>query len=212
MKKGGLIGCGFFAQNHLHAWRGMNGAEIVAICDRDPERVSEAASAFGIARTYSDAGAMLEAEDLDFVDIATTVSTHRPLVELAASHGRHIICQKPFAESLEDGAAMVAACRKAGVHLMVHENFRWQSAIRAVKKRLEAGVVGRPHVGSIGGITHHPGLVEDRGRALLTLGHRGIDRKRLAEGEPVGRAIAAQRAREGEKPGVAAAEGLAGRA
>ena len=147
MKKGGLIGCGFFAQNHLHAWRDIDGAEIVAICDRDPERLSATASAFGIARTYSDAGAMLEAEALDFVDVATTVATHRPLVELAASHGRHVICQKPFAENLEDGATMVAACRKAGVHLMVHENFRWQSAIRAVRKRLDAGVIGRPFWG-----------------------------------------------------------------
>jgi predicted dehydrogenase len=147
VKKGGLIGCGFFAQNHLHAWRDIDGAEIVAICDRDPERLSATASAFGICRTYSDARAMLEAEALDFVDIATTVATHRPLVELAASHGRHVICQKPFAENLEDGATMVTACRKAGVHLMVHENFRWQSAIRAVRKRLDAGVIGRPFWG-----------------------------------------------------------------
>lgn len=147
MKKGGLIGCGFFAQNHLHAWRDIGGAGIVALCDRDAERLSATASAFGVARTYADAAEMLDAEDLDFVDIATTVATHRPLVELAAARRCHVICQKPFAAGLHEGAAMVSACRKAGVRLMVHENFRWQSAIRAVKQRLDAGAIGRPFWG-----------------------------------------------------------------
>ena len=73
MLRGALIGCGFFAANHLNAWRDVEGAEIVALCDRDPARLAEAAARFGIARTYADAGEMLAAEGLDFVDIATTV-------------------------------------------------------------------------------------------------------------------------------------------
>lgn len=189
MKKGGLIGCGFFSQNHLHAWRDVEGAEIVALCDRDPERLAAAASAFGIARTYADAEAMLEAEDLDFVDVATTVATHRPLVELAAAHGRHVICQKPFAESLKEGAAMVAACRKAGVHLMVHENFRWQSAIRAVKRRLEDGVVGRPFWGrcsfrsAFDVYARQPYLAEDERFIIQDLGIHILDIARFLFGE-----------------------------
>jgi predicted dehydrogenase len=149
MLKGALIGCGFFAQNHLHAWRDIDGTEIVALCDRDPERLAATAKAFGIECTYADAEELLRIEALDFVDIATTVSTHRPLVELAAAHGRHVICQKPFAETLEDGAAMVAACDAAGVRLMVHENFRWQSAIRAVRKELDDGAIGGPFWGRV---------------------------------------------------------------
>jgi D-apiose dehydrogenase len=72
-------------------------------------------------------GAMLAAEKLDFVDIITTVESHRPLVELAAGHGLPVICQKPFALDMADARAMVEACERAGVPLMVHENFRWQS-------------------------------------------------------------------------------------
>ncbi|MAP18220.1 MAG: oxidoreductase, partial [Aurantimonas sp.] len=45
--KGALIGCGFFAQNQLHAWRDIDGAEIVALCDRDPERLAATAETFG---------------------------------------------------------------------------------------------------------------------------------------------------------------------
>jgi len=142
MLKGGLIGCGFFAMNHLHAWRDVEGAGITALCDRDPERLARAAEAFGIARTYADAAEMLAAEALDFVDVATTVATHRPLVELAAAAGVHVICQKPFASSMADARAMVAAADAAGRTLMVHENFRWQSAIRRAREEMPA--IGRP--------------------------------------------------------------------
>jgi predicted dehydrogenase len=149
MLKGALIGCGFFAQNHLHAWRDIAGAGIVALCDRDEERLRATAAAFGIERTYTDAAAMLEAETLDFADIATTVASHRPLVELMAAYGLATICQKPFANTLEDGAAMVEACHNAGVPLMVHENFRWQSPIRAVKDCLTSGAIGEPFWGRV---------------------------------------------------------------
>ena len=88
MLRGGLIGCGFFAVNHMHGWRDVEGAEIVAICDRDPERLTDVGDQFGIARRYADAAEMLANEKLDFVDIATTVTSHRPLVELAARRRR----------------------------------------------------------------------------------------------------------------------------
>jgi predicted dehydrogenase len=147
--RGGLIGCGFFAVNQIHGWRDAKGADLVAICDRDPARLKLVGDQFGIGRRYTDAAAMLAGEELDFVDIATTVESHRPLVELTLSHGLPTICQKPFAPTLEDGKAMVAAARRAGVPLMVHENFRWQSAIRAVKSIIDSGEIGVPYFGRI---------------------------------------------------------------
>lgn len=146
---GALIGCGFFAVNQMHAWRDIDGASIVAICDRDPERLSIVGDQFGVARRYTDAEALFSAETLDFVDIATTVGSHRPLVEMAAAHRVPVICQKPFAPTLADAKAMVAACAKAGVPLMVHENFRWQSPIQAVRAVLDSGEIGTPFFGRI---------------------------------------------------------------
>jgi D-apiose dehydrogenase len=147
MFRGGLIGCGFFAANHLNAWAEVGGAEIVALCDRDPARLAAAAQRFGVGRTHADAAEMLAAERLDFVDIATTVPTHRPLVELAARAGVNMICQKPFADGMADARAMVAAAAAAGRTLMVHENFRWQSAIR--RARAEMAAIGRPFWGRV---------------------------------------------------------------
>ncbi|MBX2853940.1 MAG: Gfo/Idh/MocA family oxidoreductase [Rhodobacteraceae bacterium] len=149
MKTGALIGCGFFAENHLHAWRDVAGAEISAICDRDPERLRIVGEMFGIDRRYADAEQMLTDGSFDFVDIATTVASHRPLVELVAQSGAHIICQKPFADSMTDARAMVAAANAAGLSLMVHENFRWQSAIRAAKALIDDGSIGEPFWGRV---------------------------------------------------------------
>src|SRR5258706_7256592 len=147
--RGALIGCGFFARNHLHAWRETEGAEIVALCDADRDRLEAAGKDFGVERLYTDAAAMLREAQPDFVDIATTAASHRPLVELAARAGVAAICQKPFAPSLADARAMVAACERAGVPLMVHENFRWQAAIQAVGRALRDGAIGAPFWGRV---------------------------------------------------------------
>jgi len=147
--KGALIGCGFFARNQLHAWRDIDGVEIVALCDRDAGRLNDAGDQFGIERRYSDAGEMFADGGFDFVDIATTAPSHRPLVEMAAEAGVHIICQKPFAENMADARAMVAAAEAAGKVLMVHENFRWQSAVRAAIDALRSGAIGTPFFGRV---------------------------------------------------------------
>jgi predicted dehydrogenase len=147
--RGGVIGCGFFSINHLHGWRDIEGASIVALCDRDPARLALVGDQFGIARRYADAAQMLTDERLDFVDVATTVASHRPLVELAARHGVAAICQKPFALSMADARAMVQACEAAGVPLMVHENFRWQSPIQALRARIDTGAIGKPFWGRV---------------------------------------------------------------
>jgi predicted dehydrogenase len=149
MLRCGLIGCGFFAANHLNAWAEVPGAEIVALCDRDEGRLAETAAAFRVGQTYADAAEMLRRAELDFVDIATTVPSHRPLVELAAGAGVHMICQKPLAGSMADARAMVAAADAAGRTLMVHENFRWQSAIRRAAAELAAGAIGAPFWGRV---------------------------------------------------------------
>lgn len=189
MLNGAIIGCGFFADNHLHAWRDIEGAQIVAACDRDPARLNHVRDAFGIDRLYDDAAAMLEAEDIDFVDIATTAPTHRPLVELSARHGLHIICQKPFAESMEDGRAMARAAADAGVTLMVHENFRWQSAIRAAKAKIEEGAIGAPFWGRVSFRSAHdvyaaqPYLATDEKFIIQDLGIHILDIARFLFGD-----------------------------
>lgn len=168
---GGLIGCGFFSTNHLHGWNGVEGARIVAICDRDPVRLASLGDQFDVAARYLDASAMLANEKLDFVDIATTAPSHRSLVELAAEKGVPVICQKPFATSLEDARAMVEVCERSAVPLMVHENFRWQSPIQAVRAAIESGAIGTPFWGRV---SFRSGYDVFNGQPYLAAGERFI--------------------------------------
>lgn len=183
-----LIGCGFFARNHMQGWRDLPGAEVVAVCDLDPAKAQDFAEAFG-ARPFTDAAAMLAEVRPDVADVATTVASHRPLVELGARHAGAVICQKPFAATLEDGRAMVAACRAAGVPLLVHENFRWQKPWREIAARLRAGEIGAPrflrlsfrHAYDI--YANQPYLAEEPDLALTDVGLHLFDMARALLGE-----------------------------
>ena len=169
--KGALIGCGFFAVNQMHGWRDAEGARIVAICDRDPERLKAVGDAFDIQRRYTAAEDLFADGGFDFVDIATTVGSHRALVEMAARHGVATICQKPIAPTMEDAKAMVSACAKSGVAFMVHENFRWQSPIRAVKAAIDSGAIGEVFWGRI---SFRSGYDVFSGQPYLATGKRFI--------------------------------------
>ena len=139
-----LIGCGFFAHNHVNAWNDIPDAELVAICDLNSERLELAAQLVFGARTFQDPSDLFAWGDFDVVDIATTVNSHHKLVLQAAQHNVHVICQKPFALNLFDAREMTEAVGKTGKVLMVHENFRWQSAIRAVIEDVRNNVIGTP--------------------------------------------------------------------
>ena len=81
----GVIGCGFFAENHLSGWSSMDDVVLAAVCDLDIGKAQSAAERHGASATYSDAAEMLDRERLDFVDIATTMESHAKLVGMAAA-------------------------------------------------------------------------------------------------------------------------------
>lgn len=186
--RGALIGCGFFARNHMHGWAEAEGAEIVAVCDRDRARAEGFAAEFGAA-AWDDAERMLAAVRPDFVDVATTVESHRPLVELALRHGALTICQKPFAASYADGRAMVAAAEAAGRPLIVHENFRWQKPLRLVRAEIAAGSIGDPAFARISFrhgtdiYANQPYLAEVEDLALTDVGLHLFDVARFLTGD-----------------------------
>ena len=137
--RGAIIGCGFFAQFHIEAWLRLPEVELAAACDVDIARARAAAP-----NAYMSAEEMFAVEQLDFVDIATRPDTHLPLVRLAAQHKVPVICQKPMAPDWETCLEMASVAERAGIPLMIHENWRWQPWYRELKQRIDAGDIGRP--------------------------------------------------------------------
>jgi predicted dehydrogenase len=135
----GIAGCGFFAQFHIEGWRRMPEVELAAAADPDLERARKAAP-----RAYATAEQMLDAERLDFVDIATRPDSHAALVRLAASRKIPVICQKPMAPDWAGAVGMVEAAEAAEIPFMIHENWRWQPWYRALKNLIDRGEIGRP--------------------------------------------------------------------
>ena len=199
LKRGALIGCGFFARNHMHAWDGLPGARIVAVCDLDRAKAEAMAARFGVESVFDDAEEMLAAQALDFVDVATTVASHRALVERAVRHAPTVICQKPFAETMEDGRAMVAAAEAAGAALIVHENFRWQAPLLRLKAHVDAGRIGTPAWARVSfrhgydNYVNQPYLREIERFAIMDVGLHLFDVARSLMGEARDVACATQR-------------------
>jgi predicted dehydrogenase len=101
------------------------------------------AAEFGIPAVYDNAEALLTHESVDFIDVVTDVDTHAHFAELGINYGRAVICQKPLAPTIEVARRMVDRARAADVPLLVHENWRWQAPLRAVKPVLESGRLGK---------------------------------------------------------------------
>jgi predicted dehydrogenase len=137
-----MIGAGYFAGFQAEAWQRMSGVQISAVADPSPGKAAAFAAKHGIPRSYTSAAEMLQNESPDFVDIATRPDSHLALTRLAAQHGRHVICQKPMAPSLEDSIAMCEVCEAAGVRLIIHENWRWQPWYREALRLIRSGAIG----------------------------------------------------------------------
>ena len=144
MKRFAVIGCGFWSQYQIAAWEEVGGVELVAVYNRSREKAERIAERFGIPKVYDTAEELFENERLDFVDIITNVETHEKFTLMAARYGVPVICQKPMAPDLESAARMIKACKEAGVPLYIHENWRWQLPIRALKKKMDESVIGKP--------------------------------------------------------------------
>lgn len=136
------VGCGFFGRFQAEAWSRIEGVELVGLCDGDEGRARALADRLGVARVFDDAAVMLRALRPDLLDIATPEASHTALVGTAVEHRTATVCQKPFAGSVAEGMAIVETAERAGVPLLVHENFRFQPWYREARRLMAQGRLG----------------------------------------------------------------------
>jgi len=184
-----IFGAGFWARVQLAAWREVGGAECVAIYNRSRERAEAFARDLGIPAVYDDPAKLLREVQPDFVDNITEVGGHKPLSLLCARHRIPCICQKPMAASVADARAMVAAFARARTPFFVHENWRWQSPMRALIDTLRSGEIGTPFRARFTMISgfdvwaNQPALRELKQFILTDLGVHLLDTARACFGE-----------------------------
>jgi predicted dehydrogenase len=140
----GLIGAGTIAFSaHLPAMRKLRDTiDLVAVADVRAENAERAASEYGAESHYTDYRAMLEREQLDFVDICTPEFLHAEQVEAAAAAGVNVICEKPMCATLDEADRMIAACERAGVLLMIAHSRRFTGRYRQIRAAIDRGDIG----------------------------------------------------------------------
>lgn len=132
----GLSGAGWATTYHIPAWaREQARAQIVAIADPNSEARDRQVAAFGIPGFYPSVEAMLDAEQIDILDICSPREAHTPQIRLAVDRGLAVICQKPMAACLAEAQALVAALDPAA-RVMIHDNWRFRDTYRRIKTLL----------------------------------------------------------------------------
>jgi predicted dehydrogenase len=138
-----LVGCGGIAPYHLRAYKAA-GYNITALCDINTTRAGELAQEFfPEAQIYADYQDMLKRDDIEVVDIATHPEIRPTMVEKTLRSGKHVLSQKPFVMSLEQGHRLCDLADELNLKLAVNQNGRWAPHFGYMRAAVEQGVLGK---------------------------------------------------------------------
>ncbi|HEX2856415.1 MAG TPA: Gfo/Idh/MocA family oxidoreductase [Propionibacteriaceae bacterium] len=148
----GMVGHGFMGAAHSHAWRTAHRffdlpltPQLTALAGRDAARVAEAADRQGWLSTETDWRRLVERDDVDLVDICTPGDTHRDIALAALAAGKHVLCEKPLANSVAEAEEMADAARRASARgrvAMCGFSYRRVPAVSLARRFVEEGRLG----------------------------------------------------------------------
>jgi predicted dehydrogenase len=148
----GMVGYAFMGRAHSQAWHAVTRAfdlparpRLAAICGRDKAAAQQAADRLGWASAETDWHALIDRDDIDLIDISAPGDMHAPIAIAALQAGKHVLCEKPLANTLAEAQAMKAAADAAypgGARAMVGFNYRRVPALALARKLVEQGRIG----------------------------------------------------------------------
>ncbi|MEM8535553.1 MAG: Gfo/Idh/MocA family oxidoreductase, partial [Chloroflexota bacterium] len=147
----GLVGYKFMGRSHSNAYRQVQAffpdvaihPVLKTVCGRDTEAAQTFANQFGWESVETDWRKLVARDDIGLIDVSTPGDTHAAISIGAAEHGKHIFCEKPLANTLDEAKQMLDAVQKAGVVGMVNFNYRRVPAVQLAKKLIDEGRIGQ---------------------------------------------------------------------
>jgi predicted dehydrogenase len=147
-----VIGAGMAGRSHAAGYRsastvygeGLPEIRLAAIADVNPAFAADTARRFGYERAEGGWEAVAAADDVDVVSVVVANPLHRQIVEGLLASGKHVLCEKPMAPTVEDAEAMVAAAEASGRESGIGFVFRRSPAINAIRDQVASGAIGRP--------------------------------------------------------------------
>lgn len=140
--KTAVIGVGSMGKNHARVYSELADSELVGVSDSNPETSKTIGETFG-AHAYSDYRELLEKEKPEAVSVAVPTALHEQVVTEVLNSGAHVLVEKPIAATLDEGRRLIELAKKLDRKLMVGHIVRFNPAIQELKKRLQAGELGR---------------------------------------------------------------------
>jgi predicted dehydrogenase len=147
-----MVGYAFMGAAHSQAWRTVNrafdlplSAHMSVVCGRSDAGVAAAAAKLGWAEHATDWRAVVDRDDIDLIDICTPGDTHAEIALAALAAGKHVLCEKPLANSVAEAREMAAAAVRAqaqGVRAMCGFNYRRVPAVALMRQMVESGRIG----------------------------------------------------------------------
>ncbi len=146
----GIIGYNFMGKAHSNGWR--QAAKffdlpfepvLKVVCGRNEKALKAFADNWGWEETETDWRKVVEREEIDVIDVSLPQALHCEVAVAAAEAGKHVFCEKPMANSLEEAKAMLAAVEKSGVTHYVNHNYRRAPAVRLARQLIDEGRIGR---------------------------------------------------------------------
>ncbi len=145
----GIVGCGGIVNYaHLPAYR-QAGFRVLACYDRDPAAAGRTAAEHGIPRVAASIDDLLADPEIEIVDLAITPWAQPDVAGEAVAAGKHVLCQKPFADDYAKAVRLVELAHQAGRKLAVNQQLRWNAGVAVSKQLLHQGALGIPAEGRI---------------------------------------------------------------
>ena len=145
----GLVGYKFMGRTHSNAYRQVARffdvdptPRMRAICGREEAAVKAAAESLGWEEYETDFRKLVARDDIGLVDVSTPGFTHKEIAIAALEAGKHVLCEKPLANTLDEAREMLAAAKAAGTIAMVNFNYRRVPAVQLVKRLIDDGRLG----------------------------------------------------------------------
>ena len=142
MLKVGIIGCGKMADNHANCIKRIAGAEIVAVCDREPLLSKDMSERFNISRHFTDVHEMLQTVKLDVVHITTPPQSHHPLAKLCLESGCHVYVEKPFTIDTAEAEDLIGLANEKNLKITAGHNAQFTHAMIRMRELVKSGYLG----------------------------------------------------------------------
>lgn len=145
----GIVGAGAIVRfAHLPAYR-KAGFTVVGITDTNPDAAARTAREFDVATVFPSVEALLADPRVQIVDIAVPARYQPPIALAVIASGRHLLCQKPLAETFAEARGIVEAAEARGLKIAVNQQMRWEPGIAAARAFVRRGLLGEPAVSTI---------------------------------------------------------------